>query len=103
MTSEPSPRPGRPSCIENPDVEIVWDDDSDIDPLDTVDIDAQLYKEELAYRRGLDPVGYVKGYTVDGDVYSIRFACGGHTHLVSREDAVRLARSIYDEIEGGEQ
>ena len=85
--------------IDNPDVEIVWDEDmSDIDPSDTVDLDSPK-------ALGWDPVGYVKGYSDESQpdyVHSIRFACGGHTHLVGRRDAERLARSIYDEIEGGE-
>ena len=70
---------------------------SDIDPSDMVDIDAQLYKEALEKALALDPVGYVT-YLDDGTVL---FGIAGHTHNVSRRDAVQLARSIYDVLEEG--
>jgi hypothetical protein len=77
----------------------------DIDPTDMVDIDLQLYKEELERARELDPVGYVMGHinVRTGHVDTVMFGIGGHTHQISRQDAQRLARSIYDAIEGGEK
>ncbi len=50
---------------------------------------------ELTKAKHLDPVGYVQRH----DDNTITFAVGGHTHHVSRQSAIQLARGIYDSLE----
>ena len=53
------------------------------------------YEERLVEAKHLDPVGYVQRH----DDNTITFAVGGHTHHVSRQSAIQLARGIYDSLE----